>query len=374
MFSTCLFCYSSLGHNEVIEHFPIGRRLAFDAEKGRLWVVCASCARWNLTPLEERWEAIEECERLFRGQRLRAQTEHIGFTKLREGLELIRIGRPLRPEFAAWRYGDEFSRRFRRRVAWIGAGVAAAGGAALGLATGLVPAAVASVALPALWVGGGWFVNGTLYYREYLRSTYVPRSGQRPFVVFGANIKETDLAPGSTPGEWVLNLRHASGTVQLTHDAARRALGILLARVNAGGAGTASTHAAAERIAASGSADAFVAQLARTSRLRTGDYLERRAHYRRYGWPPNFDWEPRRSWGSSGPVDKGALPFLERDERLALEMAVHEEEERRALEEEIGPLEAAWRDAEEIAAIADNLLTPASASEFIARHRADVHQ
>ncbi len=50
-----------------IEHFPVGRRLAFDAAKGRLWVVCHHCGRWNLSPLEERWEAIEECERLFRG-------------------------------------------------------------------------------------------------------------------------------------------------------------------------------------------------------------------------------------------------------------------------------------------------------------------
>lgn len=36
----------------------MGRRLAFDGAKGRLWVVCRKCKRWNLTPLEERWEAI----------------------------------------------------------------------------------------------------------------------------------------------------------------------------------------------------------------------------------------------------------------------------------------------------------------------------
>lgn len=42
-------------------------------------------------------------------------------------------------------------------------------------------------------------------------------------------------------------------------------------------------------------------------------------------------------------------------EGLALEMALHEETERRALEGELAVLEAAWRDAEEIAAIADVL-------------------
>ena len=41
---------------------------------------------------------------------------------------------------------------------------------------------------------------------------------------------------------------------------------------------------------------------------------------------------------------------LSATERLALEMAVHEESERRAMEGELAVLEAAWRDAEIIAA------------------------
>ena len=115
MYRTCLFCNSDLGHNEAVEHFPVGRRLAFDAAKGRLWVVCRKCERWNLTPLEERWEAIEECERAFRGTRLRVSTDEIGLARLKEGLELVRIGDPQRPEMAAWRYGDQFGRRRRRQ-------------------------------------------------------------------------------------------------------------------------------------------------------------------------------------------------------------------------------------------------------------------
>jgi hypothetical protein len=43
-------------------------------------------------------------------------------------------------------------------------------------------------------------------------------------------------------------------------------------------------------------------------------------------------------------------------DRLALEMAANEDSERRAMEGELAELEAAWREAEEIAAIADNLL------------------
>ena len=74
MYSTCIFCHASLGANDAVEHFPVGRRLAFDAARGRLWAVCRKCERWNLSPLDERWEAIEECERLFGGTRLRVST------------------------------------------------------------------------------------------------------------------------------------------------------------------------------------------------------------------------------------------------------------------------------------------------------------
>ena len=42
-------------------------------------------------------------------------------------------------------------------------------------------------------------------------------------------------------------------------------------------------------------------------------------------------------------------------ECLALEMALHEESERRALEGELAILEAAWRDAEAVAEVADQL-------------------
>src|SRR5689334_8123123 len=144
MYSTCLFCNADLGANEVIEHFPVGRRLAYDAAKGRLWVVCRKCERWNLTPLEERWEAIEEAERMFSETRLRVSTDNIGLAKLREGLELVRIGSALRPEMAAWRYGDQFGRRRRKHILLTTAGIAIVGGVVIGGASsGIIS-------------GGGW--------------------------------------------------------------------------------------------------------------------------------------------------------------------------------------------------------------------------
>jgi hypothetical protein len=67
---------------------------------------------------------------------------------------------------------------------------------------------------------------------------------------------------------------------------------------------------------------------------------------------------------------KAHVQKLPRPLRLAMEMALHEEQERRALAEDLVELELAWREAEEIAGIADNLLVPAAHEAFLQRHRA----
>jgi hypothetical protein len=55
--------------------------------------------------------------------------------------------------------------------------------------------------------------------------------------------------------------------------------------------------------------------------------------------------------------------------RLALEMAAHEEPERRALEGELHLLEAEWKTAEEIASIADDMFLPPSVNDELERLR-----
>ena len=65
----------------------------------------------------------------------------------------------------------------------------------------------------------------------------------------------------------------------------------------------------------------------------------------------------------------GYIGKMPKPARLALEMALHEEQERRALEGELWLLERAWEEAEEIAEISDNLLLPEGAEQFLAEHR-----
>jgi hypothetical protein len=66
----------------------------------------------------------------------------------------------------------------------------------------------------------------------------------------------------------------------------------------------------------------------------------------------------RTFWGHGGigSEPRTALLDVPLVDRLALEMAAHEEAERRALEGELSALAEAWREADEIATIADALL------------------
>ena len=66
---------------------------------------------------------------------------------------------------------------------------------------------------------------------------------------------------------------------------------------------------------------------------------------------------------------RGRLSTLPLEARLALEMATHEEDERRALDGELAVLEARWKEAEEIAAISDNMFVPASVTDWMQRLR-----
>ena len=66
--------------------------------------------------------------------------------------------------------------------------------------------------------------------------------------------------------------------------------------------------------------------------------------------------------------EPGYISMMPNPTRLAVEMALHEEQERRALEGELWLLERAWKEAEEIAEISDSLLLPDGSEDFIREH------
>ena len=134
MFRRCLTCQEPFPLGSVFEHVPLGRGIAYDPERGRLWVVCEACGAWTLAPFEERWEALEELERRVTAvgalrPRLAGQTENISRYRLGP-LDIVRVGRSDLVEEAAWRYGNPsgpagpgaprpFGRRALRAGEWL---------------------------------------------------------------------------------------------------------------------------------------------------------------------------------------------------------------------------------------------------------------
>jgi hypothetical protein len=353
VYSSCIHCFHDLGRNEVIEPFPIGERLAFDSAKGRLWVICPHCARWNLTPLEERWEAVEECERRFRGMRLREQTPNIGHARLPEGLELVRIGKPLRPEFAAWRYGREFSRRRTRYMLGAGAvGLAAAGVAIGGIYAG------AAIILPHL----GMFTY------QLARSMWQPgltvELPRGPGRAWSVESYDTMILPASDAGAvsaWRLSIKHHFGRTDLVGPEAERWLGYLLARVNRTGGSDSLVKGAVGQLEER-PAEALLLDVARESNgLWSVD-----GPWRRHAIERGL-----RADEQALPPNRASLARLQPAKRLAIEMALHESTEQRAVNGELAALEAAWREAEEIAGIAENLLPLSGNEEHLERLRRD---
>lgn len=70
----------------------------------------------------------------------------------------------------------------------------------------------------------------------------------------------------------------------------------------------------------------------------------------------------------------GFLTELPVGTRLALEMSLQEQGERTALDGEMTSLERAWREAEQIASIADSLLTPGDVLERLAGMRRETRR
>ena len=343
----------------------MGRRLAFDENAGRLWVVCGTCERWNLSPLETRWEAIEEAERAFRATKLRVQTDNIGLAQLSDGLELVRIGKPLQQEFAAWRYGDQFGKRSRRATITATAG-GLVGLVPLGLTAAQVMHASVGAAGALGFMAGGMVISHSSMAIQQInrwKEKYIPKLAVRDdngtlLQLTHDNASSAKLSARPTGNEWKLRLAHAeviapkriarimklteqaSKTpkfVDLTGDTALRALATIMPQVNLHGANKKRVREAVDVVQQTKDVDQLMRDASGTT--------ERYQIYRNT---------------QTGEIRLNVLPA---PIRLALEMSLHEDDERRAMEGELQELEQRWRDADAIAKIADGLLLPTSINE-----------
>jgi hypothetical protein len=163
-----------------------------------------------------------------------------------------------------------------------------------------------------------------------------------PFLVRADMIRTSRLLPGEVDGEIRMELidpgvrapftttrKRLPKKVVVGDAHARRVLRRGSVRLNQAGASSVQLQGAVDALERAGGTQEFVHTLAREGRTLIVD-------------PTSASTEKRHR-------------VLSRAEALALEIALGEDEERRALQGDLTVLEAAWREAEEIAALADRL-------------------
>lgn len=320
--SHCLYCDRRLGGPADAARRPDGATLAFDPARERVWTVCERCRGWNLWWGDARRPALERLERSAcdRG-RVLYETSHIALLDI-DGRRLVRVGRAPRREEAWWRYG----RRLRRRHDWLHSPVTAVSAAtyaavsSLGRAVGLerLTGDFRGTEAPRLEIARWRRFGATAWQGR----APCPRCSSVLIRLFFFKSPDLILLP-DRDGEVAVGLpcmRCDPWTVEKTYRfdpaAARTVLRRALAWHNLGGASRREVGRAVRLVTDAGGADGFTDRLA-----------ERRI----------------------------SLQSLGRAERLALEMAVNERAERRRLAGEAAALEAAWRHAEELASIVDEL-------------------
>jgi hypothetical protein len=164
------------------------------------------------------------------------------------------------------------------------------------------------------------------------------------------HLAETSLSRGSD-GTLAIELRYKNGQSRFEGPEAMRIASLVVPTVNRFGGSRSEVAAAVSEIEQTGGPEPYVSQLAQRAHVVTA--LRARGNRR----------------GRRGKVGATGLYGLNPVDRLALEMALHEEAERRAMAGELAVLENAWRDAEEIAAIADDMFLPANVQSSLERLR-----
>jgi len=311
MYRTCAFCNGKLDGDGGPSGLGVGRRLAFDEWRGRLWVICPKCTRWNLAPLDDRLERIEGLARAAHQGRVAAATEQVALIRW-QGYDLVRVGKPPRLEFAAWRYGERLKARRREQLKL------------------MVPLTVATVGLAvAVNVAAGGSVGVFVWNMPNIaKAMYTGIIGRRAVGLIEPPICERCGSVMQLKAKHVAHARVVPDT--------KAGLGLVLSCPSCRSEGAmlvgADAHAALRQ-------GLTYLALVRRGRERAADAA-------------------RLVEGAGGPerlihdVARRELTLrsLAPERRLALEMAVDEQAEVEALERQ-------WKEAEEIAEIADGLLS-----------------
>jgi len=311
MYTTCAFCNAKLDGDGGPSGLGVGRRIAFDEFKGRLWVICPKCARWNLTPLDDRLERIETVARAAREAKLLAATEQVALLRW-QVYDLVRVGKPPRIELAPWRYGERLKARQQERLKYVIPLTVAAVG--LGIAANVAAGGSLGVFVWNLHrLGEGLYITVVGNRKVNLAEPPICPSCGTLLELRAKHVQHARVVPDAHADIAVIVScpRCRQEAAQLTGSDAHAVLRQGLSYLNARRAGRRRAEEAAQVVDHAGGPDRLIQDVARRELT---------------------------------------LRSLRPERRLALEMAVDEQAEVQELEHE-------WRDAEELADIADGTLS-----------------
>jgi hypothetical protein len=240
-------------------------------------------------------------------------TDNIGLAKVREGTELVRIGDPQRPEMAAWRYAGDLRRR------WLQYGLPMAAMASIGGSIGMM-----GMLGPTTQIGGAAAVGlaaGAYAWLGQRVRTILP-NGRTITLNMWRNSRIRLTAVGAA---WGISGELIGETV-IGPKAAYTFRSVLASRNYRGGRPN-EVSDAVELLSAVPDPDRLISRVARVA-------------------------------------ERQNLKPMPTHVGIALEMALHEDVERRALEGELSELRHQWAMADEIASIADNMLLPSVEAEL----------
>jgi hypothetical protein len=310
----CFACDRRFPANEELEWLSTGRVVAFDAARGRLWIICEWCSNWTLVPLESRWEAVEELERRSSEAPRLAATDEISLLGI-GSIRAVRVGEALPAEEAWWRFGSSLRGRSRRYsvISSVGGSVAAGASVVGMLAFAFVPAPNAA---------RGFGSEAAVDFDRWLRFGRYAWQGQAKCAKCGSvlhRLRYKDLYAAQVQPDGSVSVRctrcrqsdpgHVIDRAE-AQDVVRRCLSY----TNIAGATTGQLSSAVDLI--------------RCGKITAGAYI--------------------------GPLSLRRLP---REKAIALELTLTERAEAEKLGWELRDLEARWRSAEALAVIIDGELS-----------------
>ncbi len=266
----CEFCGAATRDPSRVADALVGTRVAFEPETTRAWWICRSCRSWRPVDSDIAVDLVARCVKVFEESRVMARHGAVAMAPTSGGGEIIRLAQATTPhQFYAWRFGPQLIARARaHRI------LSAAASMSIPVAATLAALQFSFIPLPAVLLS----FLGVPLALMVVPAARVSLSVGLPLRVLLWQVRRARLAARSTDaGSLTLELElfHSRGRTRLVGNEAKRGVLALLTAVHARGWEARDIEIACNDIAAEGGPEgflrSFLTQLAASGSATLGD-------------------------------------------------------------------------------------------------------